>query len=527
MSKLKDHPKRIFPLDALWIPLAILVCLLIAGYSLWYTSVGKFPVFPVIGKHNYYVDLGESFLHGQLSLPEEPNPQLIALKNPYSYQQREHVPYQFDYSYYRGKYYLYWGPVPGLVLAGIERLTHTRPPNSLMTIISYIGLSFLILIILIQLKNQFFPAGPGPSLIIFLLSGLVNIPFLFLLGRTEIYETSIIAGQFFLFFGLLSWMIYTRTAKSIWLTIAGLGWGLALGSRYNLAISILFFVGFITIWIWYEDKRRHFWNKLCLLLVPLAACALGLGLYNFARFGNPLETGLTYQLTQPIQHFYLVAYIPSNLYSYFLSPMTVVNKFPFIKVSLFSNKFLPSWLRLSAISSGKQFDSVMMGLLLSSPITCLLALGIPLAVLLRPLYFRYRPTSSRRFAFFAIILIAAVAQIMYLLIFFYGAMRYLADFYLLLILTVVMLVWRMDEMLQSKPKIRICFWIVVAGLGIWTAAIGFFGGFDIPPQLLRNYNPVLYSHLESSWNNYYQDIKVIVDALWLPKILHFIFHSVG
>jgi len=169
----------------------------------------------------------------------------------------------------------------------------------------------------------------------------------------------------------------------------------------------------------------------------------------------------------------------------------------------------------------------MMGLLPSSPITWLLALGIPLAILLRTSYFRYRPTFSRRFAFFAIILIAAVAQITYLLIFFYGAMRYLADFYLLLILTVAMLVWRMDEMLQSKPKLRICFWIVVTGLGIWTAAIGFFGGFDIPPQLFRNYNPVLYSHLASSWNNYYQDLKVIIDALWLPKILHFILHGVG
>ena len=71
-----------------------------------------------------------------------------------------------------------------------------------MTIISYIGLSFLLLMVLIQIRDQFFPAAPSLSLMIFILSGLVNIPFLFLLGRPEIYETSIIAGQLFLFLGL-------------------------------------------------------------------------------------------------------------------------------------------------------------------------------------------------------------------------------------------------------------------------------------------------------------------------------------
>jgi hypothetical protein len=527
MSKFKDHLKSVFLSIPLGIVIAILVCFLIAGYSIWYISAGKFPAFPNTGKDNYYIDLGEAFLHGQLSMLQKPNPQLIALKNPYGYQQRQNVPYQFDYSYYQGKYYLYWGPVPGLVLGGIEGLIHIRPPNALMSIICYIGLSFLLLIVLVQIRNQFFPAVPSLSLIIFIASGLVNLPFLFLLGRAEVYETSIIAGQFFLFLGLSSWMMYSGTGRSFWLVITGLSWGLALGSRYNLAISILLFIGFTIVSIGQEVQRNYFWSKLSLLLFPLALCVLGLGMYNMARFGNPLETGLTYQLTQPILHFYLTAYIPPNLYSYFFSPMTVINTFPFIKASLFSNAYLPIWLRSSAVASGKQFDPVMTGLVSSSPVTWLLVLGIPLAVLLGKSYLKRRPAFSRRFAFFAIILMAAAAQVLYLLIFFYGAMRYIADFYLLFILIVAMLVWRTDEIFQSKPKLRICFWMLVLALAIWTAGIGYFGGFDIPPRVFRNSNPVLYAHLASYWNNDYQSLKVIYNVLWIPKILHFVLHILG
>ncbi len=86
--------------------MGILVCLLVAGYSIWNTSAGKFPDFQNIDKCNYYIDLGGAFLHGQIVMLQKPNPNLIALKKLYSYKQRTQIPYQFDNSYYQGKYYL-------------------------------------------------------------------------------------------------------------------------------------------------------------------------------------------------------------------------------------------------------------------------------------------------------------------------------------------------------------------------------------------------------------------------------------
>jgi hypothetical protein len=524
MLKFKDRLRSVFPSTPWGIILGILACLLISGYSIGITSAGKFPAFPDSGKHNYYIDLSQAFLHGQLSMLKKPSAQLMTLKNPYSYFQRINVPYQFDYSYYKGKYYLYWGPVPGLVLAGIVGLTHIQPSNAFLALLSYIGLTFLLLIVLIQIRKQFFPTTPGLSTIIFIVSGLVNLPILFLLGRTEIYETSIIAGQFFLILGLAAWMLYMGTHKPFWILIAGLSWGLAIGSRYNLAISILLFIFFATIQFSQESKWKRIWNKLFLLITPLALCVLGLGIYNYARFGNPLETGLSYQLTQPIQHFYLLSYIPSNLYAYFFSPLNMISKFPFIKIPPFTVNQLPFWLQASVVSTGKQYDSVMTGLFPSTPMIGLLSLIIPLALILRKSYFKNPFTMSARLAFFLMILAGGFAQLLYLLVFFYGAVRYIADFYLLFTLIIAMLVWRLDELLRSKPALRFCFWMIVIGLSIWTAVIGYFGGFSIPPQIFRNFNPALYSHLAAYWNNSYEQLRTIYNMFGISKVLHFILH---
>jgi hypothetical protein len=68
----------------------------------------------------YYDRQADAFLAGSLSLLEKPPAELLALANPYDYHNREGLGYLWDASLYRGKYYLYWGPVPALVAAGVK-----------------------------------------------------------------------------------------------------------------------------------------------------------------------------------------------------------------------------------------------------------------------------------------------------------------------------------------------------------------------------------------------------------------------
>lgn len=469
------------------------MCLGIAVYAVWYTSAGLFPTFPPVD--NAYIDLGESFLHGQLSLLEKPNPQLTDLQNPYDPMQRN-VLYRWDFSFYKGKYYLYWGPVPALAFAAIEGATHIHPPGSLIILICYIGLSFIFLATLFQVWKYSYPWEPSASLALFTMMGLVNLPFLFLLGRPVIYETSIIAGQFFLWIGLLAWTMYNmNTEKPGWLIMAGLGWGLAIGCRYNLAISVITYAALALTQIIRAARANEIWKKIVLLMSPLALCVLGLGIYNFMRFDNPFETGLNYQLTlpDPKSQYYSISYLPSNLLAYLFYPLTTANSFPFI---------------LSTLPFGKSFDELTAGLFSSVPSVWLLVLAIPVLLVKK-----MRMGISKDNAEFGslkflntMIIISGIAQFLFLMIFFYGAMRYIADFYLPLTFGILILVWQTDGFLRPIIALRVIFWAIVVGLILWSAGIGFFGGFDIPPQAFRMANPILYIHLASHWNHFYSSI---------------------
>jgi hypothetical protein len=482
----------------------ILVCVGVAAFALWYSSAGLFPAFPFVD--NTYIDLGEAFLHGQLSMLEEPNPKLIALQNPYDPAQRT-APYHWDASYYKGKYYLYWGPIPALGFAAVEGLIHVRPPGSLIAMFCFIGLSVVFFVILLQIWSRFFPSAPAFSVAIFILLGFMNLPFLFLLGRPVIYETSIIAGQLFLFLGLLSWMFYILNAgKSVWLVMASLSWGLAIGSRYNLVISVAVYLILILIKIMREARGDQI-RRIVSLLAPITLCIAALGAYNFARFGNSFETGFNYQLSIPEAHgdHYSISYLSSNFFIYLFYPMTTAQKFPFV---------------ISTLSFGKQFDEIAAGLFPSTPGAWLTALVVPLFILEKA---RVLPRleislneSFKRFVW--MVMLAGLGQFLFLLVFFYDAMRYIADFYLPLTFGLAILTWHTDDYLQHVPPLRAVFWLVVIGLVFWTTGIGFFGSFDIPSQIFRSSNPVLYAHLASYWNDRYADLMTLLKIFGIRGI---------
>src|SRR5215207_2324938 len=483
----------------------LLACATIVIYVLWYSSAGSFSTFLQID--NAYIDLGEAFLQGQLSLLAKPEPELIALQNPYDPAQRI-VPYLWDASYYEGQYYLYWGPVPALAFAAVEGVADVRPPGSLLVIIFYIGLPVILTIILYQLRRYFFPLAPGFSIGLCTLLGFINLPFLFLLGRPAVYETSIIAGQFFLFLGLLGWvMSITGIGKTGWLIIAGLSWGLAIGSRYNVAISISIYLAFALTQIARDVNGQQRQRRIAFLLVPLTLCLLGLGVYNFARFGNPFETGVAYQLglLEDQDGFFSTSYILSNLFIYLFYPMTTSGSFPFI---------------LSTLPSGSQFDEVVAGLLPSTPSIWLLALAVPALLLARRPGNTLRDIPARRSlrSFFSMIMLAALVQFLFLTMFFFAAMRYMADYYLPLTLGIWILVWRMDEFVRLNTPLRVVFWLIVTLIVFWTVGLGFFGSFDIPPQTLRVTDPNLYMQIASYWDGRYAEMVSLFRALGIFRV---------
>jgi len=465
----------------------ILACAGIVVFALWCASAGRFS--PLIPIDNAYIALGESFLHGQLSLLERPNPEFMAQPDPYDPASRIGE-FLWDASYYEGEYYLYWGPVPALAFAAVEGVTNVRPPGALLVVFCYIALPIIFTILSYQLRKYFFPHAPGVSVGLCTLMGFINLPFLFLLARPAVYETAIIAGQFFLFLGLLGWVMYmTGPGAAGWLTVTGLSWGLAIGSRHNLAISISICMAFALVQIVRDVKGREMQRRMAFLLSPMALCMIGLGVYNFARFGNPFEIGVNYQLSllADPDGYFSMAYILSNLFVYLFYPMTTSESFPFI---------------LSTLPAGSQFDEVVAGLVPSTPGVWLLALAFPSFFLARKPPDTLQDIPGRRSlkSFFFMVMAAVLVQFLFLTMFFYTAMRYTADFYLLLVLGVWLLVWWVDGSIRYNLRLRAVLWLGVTLLVFWTVGIGFFGSFDIPPQSLRVLKPDLYLRIASYWN---------------------------
>jgi hypothetical protein len=79
--------------------------------------------------------------------------------------------------------------------------------------------------------------------------------------------------------------------RRLWL-IGGLI-GLAMATRMPSGLNILFFTSAISVGAGTIQQRAA---GLAKALLPFAVCVGLLALYNFARFGTPLESGYTYQL---------------------------------------------------------------------------------------------------------------------------------------------------------------------------------------------------------------------------------------
>ena len=169
------------------------------------------------------------------------------------------------------------------------------------------------------------------------------------------------------------------------------------------------------------------------------------------------------------------------------------------------------------------FDHNIFGVFSSAPGLWLMGLVVPLFILAnRSLRERraFQPPFSKRFYLFTMVAIAGLGQFLFLMVFFFGAERYIPDFYIPMVLGTAMLLWRIDEILKSRVGLRMILWLISVGLVVWTAGMGIFGGFGVPPQLFRSFNPVLYGRLASYWND-----RLPIFFTLLDRVSRFIFNT--
>jgi hypothetical protein len=303
-----------------------------AGFYLW-TAATTYAISFTGGQADFYNELANSLLHLHLWIAHAP-PGLVHLSEPYNPVQN--APYQattHDLSLYHGRFYLDWGPAPVVVLLVPMNLLGLAPTSSLTcALFAIAGLGFALATVrIIWRRFDGLPLWMGvlAGAVIVLCTG---VPFV--LRRPAIYEEAITAGYCFVMAGVLLAMrsIVRRRASLLELALMSLCFGLAAGSRPPLAAA---WVLAVPVYLAVRPARRKGW-LVAALFVPCAVCLLLLLAYNYARFGNPLEVGQSYQLSSfDPRHlrFGSLSYIPPNLWYYGLAPPRPTILFPFLALT--------------------------------------------------------------------------------------------------------------------------------------------------------------------------------------------------
>lgn len=234
----------------------------------------------------YYAGLTEGFLRGQLALPYDVDPRWQQVTNAYDFDARGRQGLSWemwDASLYRGKFYLYFSPVPVLLFyLPFRLLAGAYPPDSLAATL----FASWVFLVCVAFARRALRETRVPFAVWVLLIGLGNVVPL-VLQSVRAYEVAVAAGTAMtasFAYALLRWTETSAPRYAVWM---GLWLGLAIATRPNLILLLL--VALYVVW-----KR---WRAAVLALIPLAAIGIAVGVYNYARFDNPLELGMTYQIS--------------------------------------------------------------------------------------------------------------------------------------------------------------------------------------------------------------------------------------
>ena len=294
---------------------------------------------------NQYELITEAFLKGQLYFDyDDIDPKLLEMENPYSYGARQEagVKFHWDHAFYKGKYYMYFGVVPVLMLFMPYRLITgtsltTYHATQIFTALTVIGLFAVFRF----LSRKYFKDLPiGLYQVLSVLFAMMSI--MYSTSKPALYQTAISSGVcleiWSLFFFLKAVLDTENVDRAIALAAAGSLLGaLVFGCRPTVALANLVVIPLLVIFIKKHGISAKLLAKTALAALPYVIVAAGLMWYNYARFENPFEFGQSYQLTVADQTGYsgmsALLDVKRNLQGIkycFLSMPEVKKEFPFM-----------------------------------------------------------------------------------------------------------------------------------------------------------------------------------------------------
>jgi hypothetical protein len=285
----------VVPTGLVLVPLLLIYLYFMTGGDWTFAKIGD----------SFYNDMGEAFAAGQLSLKREPVPELLALENPYDPRLNADFRYH-DASLYRGKYYLYWGPFPGVIHAAWLIATGSTINHGMMQFVAMALVCVIVWTLLYQIRQDYFPRISNALLIALMLQFALSPTMLFLVSRPTHYHeapivgTWMLAGSWLCFFHFLRVSARNETSR-FYLILSGVLLGFAVASRITLAMYGVATAAVLCLDLFKLSfpTRRALTSAFVNLVAfgaPVAIVGVVLLLYNYLRFGSVFEFGMAYAL---------------------------------------------------------------------------------------------------------------------------------------------------------------------------------------------------------------------------------------
>lgn len=335
------------------------IALLLMGMSWALAHINPICITSPWPHHKQYHELAEVMANGHLYLDTEPSETLLNTENPYDtiYLQANGIDYLADYAYYEGKYYVYFGIVPELLLYfPFYMLTGHHLPNYIAVFIFYCGFILAVFALYREIIKRWFVHTPY---FVYLMACTLTVccgNYLFIIARPDLYDTPIIAATMFTVGGLWLWIKgkYSETPKGRRLCyfLGSLSMALVAGCRPQMLLFSM-----LAIPLFFDETRKIFKNvdlssnqtnidpfahtisgntpiiDAAFICIPYILIAAGIMYYNAARFGQAFDFGAAYSLTSNdmTKRSFNLPQALLGLWHYFFRPPIVSSDFPFLQ----------------------------------------------------------------------------------------------------------------------------------------------------------------------------------------------------
>ena len=289
--------------------------------------------------YRQYIELAKAFTNGQLYIGIEPNSALMAMDNPYDTNARAaaKIEYLWDYAYYNGHYYVYFGVLPALLYQlPYLLITGQDLPVAVDMVVSAIAFCCGAVYLMKKICDRWFPKMTQGLFFLLLLVLLLGSWAAYACAVPGHYGVPIITGLACLVWGLAFWIsataggtIYAGRAIAGSLFIA-----LIIACRPQLLAGGL--IGVVLLAGCFRHMEKPvFARRVALALIPFVVVFGLVCCYNAARFGSPFDFGANYNLTtnDMTHRAFTLDRMPFALFTYLVQLPVITLDYPYLAVT--------------------------------------------------------------------------------------------------------------------------------------------------------------------------------------------------